>query len=216
MGPYNALHVTKRTFPPCVKPPKKYDIHSSSLTKAIHKLRIARLIFLLKNTRSSQYHMKKLLTVASHDSMLLSKVTTIKEAKDLATLPINKLIGNLKVYEMILENGSDKDEDEEEEFNSIVKNLWKLFKKGNRFKRENRFGNGGDRFDRGHSNRRKGVGSSRGKRIVMVAVARTTSIYDMSEAKIKKALIGVACDDEKMVIKWRRTQHVLWQSVRKR
>ncbi|GJY60000.1 hypothetical protein Tco_0459892 [Tanacetum coccineum] len=86
-----------------------------------------------------------------------SKVTTIKEAKDLATLPINKLIGNLKVYEMILESngvtsktikekvmpialkanvsrgqtsndsvcqdGSDKDEDEEEEFNSIVKNL---------------------------------------------------------------------------------------------
>nr|GFA85130.1 UBN2 domain-containing protein [Tanacetum cinerariifolium] len=31
-------------------------------------------------------------------------MTTIEEAKDLATLPLNELIGNLKVYEMILEN----------------------------------------------------------------------------------------------------------------
>nr|GFA90682.1 UBN2 domain-containing protein [Tanacetum cinerariifolium] len=28
----------------------------------------------------------------------------IKEAKDLATLPLDELVGNLKVYEMILEN----------------------------------------------------------------------------------------------------------------
>ncbi|GKD98990.1 hypothetical protein Tco_1382887 [Tanacetum coccineum] len=33
-----------------------------------------------------------------------SKVTAIKEAKDLATLPLDELIGNLKVYEMILDN----------------------------------------------------------------------------------------------------------------
>nr|GEX89343.1 UBN2 domain-containing protein [Tanacetum cinerariifolium] len=33
-----------------------------------------------------------------------AKVTTIKEAKDLATLPLDELIGNLKVYEMILKN----------------------------------------------------------------------------------------------------------------
>nr|GFB03401.1 UBN2 domain-containing protein [Tanacetum cinerariifolium] len=32
----------------------------------------------------------------------IAKVTTIEEAKDLATLPLNELIGNLKVYEMIL------------------------------------------------------------------------------------------------------------------
>ncbi|GKD40062.1 hypothetical protein Tco_1260269 [Tanacetum coccineum] len=94
-----------------------------------------------------------------------AKVTTIEEAKDLATLPLNELIGNLKVYEMILasdgvasklikekfmpialkanitrgqtsndsvcQDGSDEDEGEEEEFNSIVRNIWKLFKKGN-------------------------------------------------------------------------------------
>ncbi|GKF23940.1 hypothetical protein Tco_0076262, partial [Tanacetum coccineum] len=32
------------------------------------------------------------------------KVTTIEEAKDLATLPLYELIGNLKVYEMVLDN----------------------------------------------------------------------------------------------------------------
>ncbi|GJZ18712.1 protein CHUP1, chloroplastic [Tanacetum coccineum] len=43
--------------------------------------------------------------VVSHDLMLLrAKVTTIEVAKDLATLPLDELIGNLKVYEMILEN----------------------------------------------------------------------------------------------------------------
>nr|GEY84960.1 UBN2 domain-containing protein [Tanacetum cinerariifolium] len=33
-----------------------------------------------------------------------AKVTAIEEAKDLATLPLDELIGNLKVYEMILAN----------------------------------------------------------------------------------------------------------------
>ncbi|GKE26879.1 hypothetical protein Tco_1442263 [Tanacetum coccineum] len=33
-----------------------------------------------------------------------AKVTDIEEAKDLATLPLDKLVGNLKVYEMVLDN----------------------------------------------------------------------------------------------------------------
>ncbi|GJY39349.1 hypothetical protein Tco_0425713 [Tanacetum coccineum] len=33
-----------------------------------------------------------------------AKVTAIKESKDLATLPLNKLIGKLKVYDMVLDN----------------------------------------------------------------------------------------------------------------
>nr|GFC83458.1 UBN2 domain-containing protein [Tanacetum cinerariifolium] len=33
-----------------------------------------------------------------------AKVTTIKEAKDLATLPLDELIGKLKVHEMVLDN----------------------------------------------------------------------------------------------------------------
>ncbi|GKC68307.1 hypothetical protein Tco_1100905 [Tanacetum coccineum] len=48
--------------------------------------------------------MKKLLIAASEDSMLSAKVMTIEEPKDLATLPLDVLVGNRKVYEMILEN----------------------------------------------------------------------------------------------------------------
>ncbi|GJS30156.1 hypothetical protein Tco_0490776 [Tanacetum coccineum] len=33
-----------------------------------------------------------------------AKIIGIKEGKDLATLPLDELIGNLKVYEMVLEN----------------------------------------------------------------------------------------------------------------
>ncbi|GJS77458.1 hypothetical protein Tco_0727339 [Tanacetum coccineum] len=54
--------------------------------------------------RSSESKEKKLLIVASQDSMLLANVTAIKEAKDLATLLLDELIGNLNVYEIILEN----------------------------------------------------------------------------------------------------------------
>nr|GEW09063.1 zf-CCHC domain-containing protein/DUF4219 domain-containing protein/UBN2 domain-containing protein [Tanacetum cinerariifolium] len=43
----------------------------NTLTKAIFKSRIGRLIFSLKNTRSSQSPMKKLFIAASHDSTLL-------------------------------------------------------------------------------------------------------------------------------------------------
>ncbi|GJY88160.1 retrovirus-related pol polyprotein from transposon 17.6 [Tanacetum coccineum] len=49
--------------------------------------------------------MKKLLIAASQDSMLLAKVTAIEEAKDLASLSLDELIRNLKVYEMVLDNG---------------------------------------------------------------------------------------------------------------
>nr|GEV84891.1 hypothetical protein [Tanacetum cinerariifolium] len=123
-----------------------------------------------------------------------AKVTTIEEAKDLATLPLDKLIGNLKVYEMILAHESDEDEDEdkEEEFNSIVRNLWKLFKKDNRFERENHFGNGGDRFDRGHGNRSKGVGRSRGKHNCYGCGSKNHFIDNYPKAKIKKAFVGGA------------------------
>ncbi|GKC13078.1 hypothetical protein Tco_1009860 [Tanacetum coccineum] len=54
--------------------------------------------------RNSQSPMKKLLIAASHDSMLLAKVMAIEEAKDLATLPLDELVGKLKVYEMVLDN----------------------------------------------------------------------------------------------------------------
>nr|GEU63965.1 UBN2 domain-containing protein [Tanacetum cinerariifolium] len=133
-----------------------------------------------------------------------AKMMAIEEAKDLATLPLDDLIDNLIVYEMLLasdgvafkpikekvmpialkanvtmgqtnndsvrQDGSDEDKDEEEEFNSIIKNLWKLFKKGNG-------------FDRGHGNRSKGKDEKRRSLVELGVIA-------------------------KMVIKWRRMQQV--------
>ncbi|GKB97953.1 hypothetical protein Tco_0984090 [Tanacetum coccineum] len=51
---------------------------------------------------SSKNHVRKFL----HALLLKwrAKVMAIKEAKDLATLPLDELIGNLKVYEMVLDN----------------------------------------------------------------------------------------------------------------
>ncbi|GJV52405.1 zf-CCHC domain-containing protein [Tanacetum coccineum] len=184
---YNVYHVKIMKESSCVKWPRRIDIHSSSLTKAIRKLRIARLIFSLKNMRSSQSLMKKLLITGLLDSTLLAKVTTIEEAKNLATLPLDELVGNLRVYEMVLDNdgvaskttkekvkslalkakitreqtsdsdrqgGSEEDVDEEEAaaFNLLARNLRKFFRKGNRFRCGNRFGNGGNRFGKGRGN----------------------------------------------------------------
>ncbi|GKD09024.1 UBN2 domain-containing protein [Tanacetum coccineum] len=90
----------------CAKPPMRFGIHSSSPTKEILKSIIARLIFSLKNTRNPDYSSK------NHVGKFLralplkwrAKVAVIEEAKDLAALPLDELIGNLKVYEMVLDN----------------------------------------------------------------------------------------------------------------
>ncbi|GKD08435.1 hypothetical protein Tco_1188120 [Tanacetum coccineum] len=51
---------------------------------------------------SSKNHVRKFLRALP--IKWRTKVTTIEESKDLATLPLDKLIGNLKVYETLLEN----------------------------------------------------------------------------------------------------------------
>ncbi|GKD90511.1 hypothetical protein Tco_1366018, partial [Tanacetum coccineum] len=51
---------------------------------------------------SSKNHVRKFLCALP--LKWRAKVTAIEEAKDLATLPLDELIGNLKVYEMVLDN----------------------------------------------------------------------------------------------------------------
>ncbi|GKE19069.1 hypothetical protein Tco_1426646, partial [Tanacetum coccineum] len=128
---------------------------------------------------SSKNHVRKFLRALPFKWR--AKVTAIEEAIVLATVPLDELIGNLKVYEMILA--------------SDVKNLWKLLKKGNRFERENRFGNGGDRFDRGNGNRSKSVGSSRGKRNCYGCGNKNYFVDDCPKAKMKKAFFSGAWSD---------------------
>nr|GEV99870.1 integrase, catalytic region, zinc finger, CCHC-type, peptidase aspartic, catalytic [Tanacetum cinerariifolium] len=81
--------------------------------------------------------MKKLLIAVSQDSMLLAKVTSIKKAKDLATLPLDELIVALKdkvtreqtSNDSDSQDGSDEDIDKEEAeaFNMLAKNFRKFF-----------------------------------------------------------------------------------------
>ncbi|GJZ74411.1 UBN2 domain-containing protein [Tanacetum coccineum] len=51
---------------------------------------------------SSKNHVRKFLRALP--LKWRAKVTAFEEANDLATLPLDKLIGNLKVYEMVLDN----------------------------------------------------------------------------------------------------------------
>ncbi|GJS56748.1 retrovirus-related pol polyprotein from transposon TNT 1-94 [Tanacetum coccineum] len=56
----------------------------------------------LDSDYSSKNHVRNFLCALSLKWRF--KVTAIEEAKDLATLPLDELIGNLKVYEMVLDN----------------------------------------------------------------------------------------------------------------
>ncbi|GJR04230.1 retrovirus-related pol polyprotein from transposon TNT 1-94 [Tanacetum coccineum] len=48
------------------------------------------------------------------------KVTAIEESKDLSTLPLNELIDNLKVYEVVLEKNSEISKAKKEKYKSLV------------------------------------------------------------------------------------------------
>ncbi|GJZ54667.1 zf-CCHC domain-containing protein [Tanacetum coccineum] len=66
-----------------------------------------------------------------------AKVTAIEESKNLTTLSLDELIGNLKVYE---EESSDDDsstsDSEDEEYAMAVRNFKKFFKRQGRFVRQ--------------------------------------------------------------------------------
>nr|GEW87048.1 ribonuclease H-like domain-containing protein [Tanacetum cinerariifolium] len=59
---------------------------------------------LLKRVRFSIFSQSIAYAITDYEAK--AKVTVIEEAKDLATLPLDELVENLKVYEMILENDS--------------------------------------------------------------------------------------------------------------
>ncbi|GJV19871.1 hypothetical protein Tco_1368891 [Tanacetum coccineum] len=148
---------------------------------------------------SSKNHVRKFLRTLP--LKWRADVTAIEESKGLATLPLDELIGNLNVYEMVLDNdgvtfkttkekvkslalkakvsreqtsdnsdsqdGSDEDiyeEDEAKAFNLLDRNFRKFFRKGNRFGRENRFGNGGNRFSKGRGNNFEDKGGENSKK----------------------------------------------------
>ncbi|GJZ07665.1 retrovirus-related pol polyprotein from transposon TNT 1-94 [Tanacetum coccineum] len=139
-------------------------------------------------------------------------VMAIKESKDLATLPLDKLIGNLKslahkakvTREQTSDNsdsqgGSDEDIDEEEAetFNLMARNFRKFFRKGNRFGRGNRFSNGAKRFGRGRKNSfgKKGGESSRQKGFCYNCEVEGHFASECTKPKENKAFVGRAWSD---------------------
>nr|GEV02522.1 putative reverse transcriptase domain-containing protein [Tanacetum cinerariifolium] len=86
----------------------------------------------------------------------------LEEAKDLATLPLDELIRNLKVYQIVLDNDGVASKAIKEKVKSLALKA-KVTRKqtseivivkmeGNRFGRGNRFSNGANRFGKGRSN----------------------------------------------------------------
>ncbi|GJW35015.1 retrovirus-related pol polyprotein from transposon TNT 1-94 [Tanacetum coccineum] len=67
---------------------------------------------------SSKNHFRKFL----HTLLIKwrAKMTAIEEAKDLATLPLDELIGNLMVYEMVLDNDGVASKTTKEKFKSLA------------------------------------------------------------------------------------------------
>ncbi|GKA86581.1 zf-CCHC domain-containing protein [Tanacetum coccineum] len=66
----------------------------------------------------SRNHVRKLLR-ALHTICRL-KVTAIEESKDLSTLPLDELIGNLKVYKVVLEKDSEGSKIKKEKYKSLA------------------------------------------------------------------------------------------------
>ncbi|GKD21705.1 hypothetical protein Tco_1223408 [Tanacetum coccineum] len=67
---------------------------------------------------SSKNHVRKFLRALP--LKWIAKVTTIEKSKDLATLPLYELIGNLKVYEMVLDNDGVASKTTKEKVNSLA------------------------------------------------------------------------------------------------
>ncbi|GJT28736.1 hypothetical protein Tco_0909011 [Tanacetum coccineum] len=70
---------------------------------------------------------------------MAAKVTPIEESKNLTTLSLDRLIGNLKVYEeKVSDEDSSSSDSEDEEYAMAVKEFKKFFKRRGRFARQPR------------------------------------------------------------------------------
>ncbi|GJV68327.1 zf-CCHC domain-containing protein [Tanacetum coccineum] len=72
----------------------------------------------LDESFSSRNHVRKFLKALP--TKWRTKVTTIEESKDLSTLPLDELIGNLKVYEVVLEKDLEASRNKKEKYKSLA------------------------------------------------------------------------------------------------
>nr|GEW80789.1 hypothetical protein [Tanacetum cinerariifolium] len=115
---------------------------------------------------SSKNHVRKFLRALP--LKWRAKVTTIEKAKDLSTLPFDEIIGNFKIYEMVLDNdgvGSKTTTKEKVKSLTLKAKVTReqtsddsnsqdgSNKDGNRFEHGNQFGNDENRFGKGRKNK---------------------------------------------------------------
>ncbi|GJY19312.1 UBN2 domain-containing protein [Tanacetum coccineum] len=72
----------------------------------------------LDESFSSRNHVRKFLR--TFPTKWRPKVTAIEESKDLSTLPLDELIGNLKVYEVVLKKDSEASKIKKEKYKSLA------------------------------------------------------------------------------------------------
>ncbi|GJX07211.1 zf-CCHC domain-containing protein [Tanacetum coccineum] len=72
----------------------------------------------LDESFSSHNHVRKFLRALP--TKWRPKVTAIEESNDLSTLPLDELIGNLKVYEVVLEKDSEISKSKKEKYKSLA------------------------------------------------------------------------------------------------
>ncbi|GKC98392.1 zf-CCHC domain-containing protein [Tanacetum coccineum] len=72
----------------------------------------------LNESFSSRNHVRKFLRALP--TKWRPKVTAIEESKDLSTLPLDELIGNLKVYEVVLEKDLEISKGQKEKYKSLA------------------------------------------------------------------------------------------------
>ncbi|GKD04059.1 zf-CCHC domain-containing protein, partial [Tanacetum coccineum] len=78
----------------------------------------------LDESFSSRNHVRKFLRALP--TKWRPKVTAIEEFKDLSTLPLDELIGNLKVYEVVLEKDLETSRNKKEKYKSLVLKVRKV------------------------------------------------------------------------------------------
>ncbi|GKE19755.1 retrovirus-related pol polyprotein from transposon 17.6 [Tanacetum coccineum] len=151
--------------------------------------------------RSSQSLIKKLLIAVSHDSVLSAKVTAIEEAKDLATLPLDELIKNLKVYEMVLDNDGVGSKTTKEKVKSLAlkAKVTREQTSEDSDSQGNRFSNGRNIFKKGRRNNfgNKGGESSKPKGACYNCWIEGHFASECRKPKENKAFVGGAWSDSK-------------------
>ncbi|GJX22598.1 hypothetical protein Tco_0227043 [Tanacetum coccineum] len=128
-----------------------------------------------------------------------AKVTVIEESNNLTTLPLDELIGNLKVKKEVSDEDNSSSDSKHEEYAMAVKEFKKFFKRRGRFVRQ-------PRGDRKTFQRSRNDGYGKSKENVLDVVIQITSLENVQSHQrtmIKKHLLEEhGATMEKM--KWKR------------